>query len=124
MALSEMNYIEGGGGTSIDFLAPDVEYNNADAPASGSTDITVTKKPRFITLSLWAKASGYGGCFGIYDVENNIAKYKGYWSSSSHDWTTWGSVTNFFTAITDTKVTYNFGAWGSTTNRVYINIYY
>ena len=107
----------------IDLLSPDVQYDNASASTSGTADIAVTQKPRLIIMAVWSRGNTYAGQLGIYDVENNVAKRKGYWSSSAVSWSDWSNVANFFPTITDTKVTYNIAAWGGA-HRVYINIYY
>lgn len=93
--------------------------------STGTTNITVTQKPRYIVMATWtASGTQYNGQVGIVDVVNNTAKRCGYWSSAGQSWSAWTNWTNYFTSITASRVTYNSAAWSSATSRAMILIYY
>lgn len=122
MSIIKVDYgelMEGG----IDLLNPDVQFDNSTPKSSGTIDIAVTKKPRWIVLTLTTSNSSGIVQFAIVDVSNNVAYRKGYWDSAERSWSNWTNFANYFPTISDTKVTYNYGGWGGL-HRVYINIYY
>lgn len=100
---------------------PDKTYSNDSAPSSGSVDITVTQKPRYIILGLWHRANAYQGLVGIIDVTKSKGYRMGYFSSAvSGDWT---NYTSYFPTISSSKVTYSYAAFAGA-SRVKIMIYY
>ena len=105
------------------FMSPDVT-KVISSSSGGTTNITVTQKPRYIILACWnANGSSYGGMIGIVDVTNSTAKRMGYWSSASQAWSDWSGYTGYFTSITSTSVTFKAG-WSTNASRYMILIYY
>lgn len=105
---------------------PDVEYNNPSAGTSGTAEITVTRKPRYILCAMWTTTgTGYAGQLGIIDVDNEKAIRAGYIGSTlaSHNFEDWTNVSSYFPTISDTQVIYDISAW-TADHRVYIGIYY
>ena len=101
---------------------PDKVFQNNSGPSSGSVDITVTQKPRYILLSIWSRNSNYYGYMGVVDVVNNQAWLCGYLATGSEN-RAWPTYTNLFTTISDTKITFNYGAFAAV-NRTQIMIFY
>lgn len=100
---------------------PDKTYQNNSAGTSGSVDITVTKKPRYIILGVWTRSNTYQGMVGIIDVTKNQAYRMGYFTSAVAE--AWTNYTSYFTTISSTKVTYSYAGF-SGNSRVQILIYY
>lgn len=100
---------------------PDKTYQNNSAGTSGSVDITVTKKPRYIILGVWTRSNTYQGMVGIIDVTKNQAYRMGYFTSAVAE--SWTNYTSYFTTISSTKVTYSYAGF-SGNSRVQILIYY
>ena len=100
---------------------PDKTYANNSAGSSGSVDITVTKKPRYIILGVWTRGNTYQGMVGIIDVTKNQAYRMGYFTSAVAE--SWTNYTSYFTTISSTKVTYSYAGF-SGNSRVQILIYY
>ncbi len=101
--------------------APDKTFVNNSAGSSGAVDISVTQKPRYIILGVWARGSGYQGMVGIIDVTKSQAYRMGYFSSAVSE--SWTGYTNYFTTISSTKVTYSYAGFGGN-SRVQILMYY
>jgi hypothetical protein len=100
---------------------PDKTYSNDSAPSSGSVDISVTKKPRYIILGIGQKATTYQTLVGIIDVTKSKGYRMGFFSSAvSGDWT---NYTSYFPTISSSKVTYSYAAFNGS-SRVKILIYY
>ena len=100
---------------------PDKTFQNNSAGSSGSVDITVTKKPRYIILSAWARTSAYRGMVGIIDVAKNQAYQMGYSNGAIER--AWTDYTTYFPTISSTKVTYDYAGFAGN-SRVQILIYY
>ena len=101
---------------------PDKTYANNTAGTSGSVDITVTKKPRYIAVGIWSRTSNYRGLLGIIDVNGNKAYRMGYVGSGAVS-ESWSGYTNYFTTISASKVTYSYAGFGEN-HRVQIQIFY
>lgn len=116
--------VSSGGGSVLPVLGqtPDKYIVFDTAGTSGTSQINVTQKPRFLLYSMWSRTSNYYGFLGVVDVENNRAYRSGYMASgiTNAAWTNWQ---NFFTTVSDTKVVYSFGAL-SYNSRVAIHVYY
>lgn len=105
------------------FMSPD-KTQVISSSTGGTTNISVTQKPRYIVMATWnAAGSQYGGMLGIVDVTNNTAKRIGY-SSSSISWSDWSGYTGYFTSITSSQVTYKSNWSTNTATRSMILIYY
>ena len=105
------------------FLAPDVTKIIASS-SGGTTNITVTQKPRYIVLATWnASGSLFGGELAVIDVTNETAKRMGYGTNGAISWGDWSGYTSYFTSITSSSVTYK-SAWSSNACRSMILIYY
>lgn len=102
---------------------PDKTYQNNSAGSSGSVDITVTKKPRYIVLGAWSRSgSSYYGMVGIIDVTKNQAYRMGIFSQGAFS-EDWENYTTYFPTISSTKVTYSYAGYGGN-HRAQIMIYY
>ena len=106
------------------FMSPD-KTQVISSSTGGTTNISVTQKPRYIVMATWnAAGSQYGGMLGVVDVTNSTAKRLGYSSSGSISWSDWSGYTSYFTSITSSTVTYK-SNWSTTSAcRSMILIYY
>ena len=105
------------------FMSPD-KTQLISSSTGGTTNISVTQKPRYIVMATWnAAGSQYGGMLGIVDVTNSTAKRMGY-SSSAISWTDWSAYNTYFTSITSSTVTYKSNWSTNTATRSMILIYY
>lgn len=101
---------------------PNKTYQNNTAGTSGTVDITVSQKPRYIVVAIWGRNSNYRGFLGVVDVEQQKGYRMGYVTSGAVD-ESWSGYANYFTTISATKVTYNTAGFGEN-HRVQIQIFY
>ena len=112
------------GGTSLDLTNPDAQTAINSATTSSTTNISVTKKPRYIVVMIWDRSgSNYNFMLGIVDVAKSTGKRCGYLSAGATSWTTWTGYVDYFPAITSSAVAYSGSTWGRN-HRVHILIYY
>lgn len=105
------------------FMSPD-KTQVISSSTGGTTNISVTQKPRYIVMATWnAAGSQYGGMLGVVDVTNSTAKRLGY-SSGSISWGNWSGYADYFTSITSSTVTYKSNWSTNTATRSMILIYY
>lgn len=101
---------------------PDVVFNNADAPATGTATITVTQKPRYIVFTMTRKATTYVYYTAIIDVVNGIAWRTGYTSDTDRN-EAWPGWTDVITSVTDSQVVIDYSAHNYE-KRITAQIYY
>lgn len=113
-----------GGGINLGGT-PDKKYSNNTAGSSGTVDISVSQKPRYIICSIWTRTgSAYYGKQMVIDVNKMQGYQLGIISSGNTDQAITSSViSQHFPTISASKVTYNYAAWGAN-HRVYIQMYY
>ena len=104
---------------------PDAKYLNNTAGTSGTVDIAVTKKPRYIIATIWTRTgTSYPGNLMIIDTTTMTGYRMGYSGSSTTDGALNSSqIASYFPTISASKVTYNMATWGLN-HRVYIALYY
>lgn len=122
MAMSEMDYMNGGG---IDMLNPDAKFEGISEAASGTADIAVTQMPSLIMFMYQSsRNSNYYSNIGIIDVKNSKAKRAGHFTNGISNWQDWSqaSLNNYFT-ITSSLVSFNKAQIGATMD-LFIYVYY
>lgn len=100
----------------------DLHYATASATSSGTVDITVTKKPRYIFLMQSSRTTNYYCNMLIVDTTKNKALRTGY-SGSSYTEDATSLISTYFPTISSSKVTVNLASFGYN-HRLYIVIYY
>ena len=101
---------------------PNAEFSNNTAGTSGSVDITVTQKPRYIIMSISSRTSAYLHQMGVIDVTGAKAWRMGCNADGTYS-ENWSNYTTYFTTISASKVTYSYAA-ANYNKRVVIQIYY
>lgn len=101
---------------------PNAEFSNNTAGTSGSVDITVTQKPRYIIMSISSRTSAYLHQMGVIDVTGAKAWRMGCNADGTYS-ENWSNYTTYFTTISASKVTFSYAA-ASYNKRVVIQIYY
>ena len=93
---------------------PDAKYLNNTAGTSGTVDIAVTKKPRYIIATIWTRTgTSYPGNLMIIDTTTMTGYRMGYSGSSTTDGALNSSqIASYFPTISASKVTYNMATWG------------
>lgn len=113
----------GSGGNLPNFGGtPDKTFQNNTAGTSGSSTITVTKKPRYIVMGVWSRSNTYAGFVAVVDVQNSRAYRMGIGNSGAYT-TDWPAYTNYLTTISATQVVYSYVPYGGI-HRVQIQIFY
>lgn len=89
------------GGKTLIPTTPDALYKNNSMAFDATATLAVTKKPRFLILSIVNASTYY--MVGLLDVENETAYRYGYYGNANHD-AAWEGWQSYFTSITDTSV--------------------
>ena len=101
---------------------PNAEFSNNTAGTSGSVNITVTQKPRYIIMSISSRTSAYLHQLGVIDVTGEKAWRMGCNADGTYS-ENWSNYTTYFTTISASKVTFSYAA-ANYNKRVVIQIYY
>lgn len=99
---------------------PDV-YQITSGTTSTITNITVTKKPRYIVLGV--SSVNNTGMLATIDVKNSKAYRMGYWSNANQYSSNWTGYTAYVKSITNTNVQVC-NAFSSSSHKMYVAIYY